>query len=420
MWLYLLVPLFLWCIFSFITLIAGLILFWLYYNYSKKKFLFGTLNKKYIPKAIEIPVVTNDPEIMELLYAHLPKLQQNLKDVGCSGLVDEIFVKTQYGPTVPLRYLTHYNDINRYDVLEFVIKKPVVLEQFNKLKLSDLKSKSKDFMSELLQYGFVILENDSKNWASIFASQQKAMLDIFNRGNPAALAEKANWKYSSRRPIITIDAKKILVPTNPTTLDELAMESAMNMYDHLETVSKNVLEIIAEHLCKPTDFFTQNPNVSHSLISSHYEATDRKKSQITHSDLALLGVFTKGTKNSLMALNQSSLDWERVEDRMTNDDILIYPGYYMSYMTDSAIRPLLMSFENNAMDDRINSTFLYTPDTSTKFINDNGQQHVERISRNVTTNRNKFYLDFTLNHFFEGLKSVSGNFGGSGKEKLDE
>lgn len=102
-----------------------------------------------------------------------------------------------------------------------------------------------------------------------------------------------------------------------------------------------------------------------------------------------------------MVLNQTSLDWEKVEDKMKDDDVLIYPGYLMSYMTDGKIKPLLYSYDSNPQEVRYTSNFQLAPDSSFKFKNSNGEYEVKDINEEINENRNRFFFETNLEQYKE-------------------
>lgn len=112
---------FLFC-FCFLAVLA--ILVWSYFKFSRKTFNFGTLDNKYLPKKIEFPIVSDDDQTLHLLHSNLPKLQKYLSDNGCSGSLDELYLKTKFGPKIPMRYLTQCNDYSGTNqTFEFMISK---------------------------------------------------------------------------------------------------------------------------------------------------------------------------------------------------------------------------------------------------------------------------------------------------------
>lgn len=98
----------------------------------------------------------------------------------------------------------------------------------------------------------------------------------------------------------------------------------------------------------------------------------------------------------MVVLNQTSLDWEKIEDKMKDGDILIYPGYLMSHLTDGKIKPLLYAFDTNTEDNIYTSAFQLIPDPSFKIKNLTGEYLVKDVIEEITENRNRFYFEINL------------------------
>lgn len=104
------------------------LLVWGYFKFSRKTFNFGTLDNKYIPKKIEFPIIAEDEHMIHILHAHLPKLKKSLTDNGCNGDLDELYLKTKFGPKIPLRYLTQCNDYSgTHQTFEFLLSNIFIL-----------------------------------------------------------------------------------------------------------------------------------------------------------------------------------------------------------------------------------------------------------------------------------------------------
>lgn len=132
------------------------------------------------------------------------------------------------------------------------------MEQFNKLKRSEVTSNPKEFMKEFEQNGYIIIQNDKDSWSNLYSSFFKNLTELFEKGDPGLVSQKAHWEYLKKNKLNmeVIEGKKMNAPTNPSSIEEISIESSMILYDHLETISHEISEVIAEQLGYSKDYFT--------------------------------------------------------------------------------------------------------------------------------------------------------------------
>eukprot|EP01080_Neovahlkampfia_damariscottae_P000768 gene768-9018_t len=331
---------------------------------TQRRFNFGILNStKYLPKGISIPMLGDETSILDTLYSNLPKLQKRLyndknneKLTTDPVLMDEIYLKTKFGPDLPLKLLTKSPDFYKTtETLEISIKKQKNIEKYDKFKYSELEDHSKDFFKCLLQNGFCIIDNDDLKWLGLYQNFMKKFFEFHEKGNLDQLIKLTEWGYVNQSSILTggkgkeiIYSKKNLnsFVNNYTTEDNL-IEETLLISDHLEKLGSKILGIISENIDDKKISFDEIINKGEESYLKLQKIYSTPGFRITkpQSDSSLLTIHTKSSFSSLMVLNHANLEWRKIEEEMDESDLIIYPGYIMSYLTGGVIKPLLFQGE---------------------------------------------------------------------------
>lgn len=143
-------------------------------------------------------------------------------------------------------------------------------------------------MKEFLQNGYIIIENDKDTWNNLYTTFFNHVKELFEKGDPTLLTEKAKWDYLIKKKLNLeyVEGKKINPPTNPTSVEENTIESSMILYDHFETISHEISEVIAEGLGYSKDFFTSTKYYDNNIKLYKFSGSSKKNYFVkTQADL---------------------------------------------------------------------------------------------------------------------------------------
>jgi hypothetical protein len=218
-----------------------------------------------------------------------------------------------------------------------------------------LVDNSKEFFKCLLQNGYVIIENDNLKWLGLYQNFMKKFIEFHDKGSIKTLSRLTQWTYSSISSLLTsgfgkttIYSKKNLNSfiNNFSTEDNL-IEETLSMQDHLEALGHKIFEILRENLDLEKSYFDgilMKGEENLFKLEKNY-STPNYRIVKPQSDSGIFTIHTKSSINALVVLNNSTLEWKKIEEEMDESDLIVYPGYTLSYLTNGFIKPLLYQSE---------------------------------------------------------------------------
>jgi hypothetical protein len=218
-----------------------------------------------------------------------------------------------------------------------------------------LEDNSKEFFKCFLQNGYVIIENDNLKWLGLYQNFMKKFMEFHDKGSTKKLSGLTQWTYSNISSLLTSGFGKTTIYSkrnlnafinNFSTEDNLIEETTL-MQEHLEGLGIHVLEILRENLGQEKSFFDEILNHGKEnlfKLEKNY-STPNYRIVKPQSDSGILTIHTKSSIPTLMVLNSSSLEWKKIEEEMDESDLIVFPGYTLSYLTNGLIKPLLYQSE---------------------------------------------------------------------------